>query len=474
MRSLAHRVLGPCLLVAATLGVSQPACAQQLTTGFDEPLFQSSNPSVRQFWLSHAAAEHAGIVRLNISWKGVVHAVPASEAQASDPSWSGYDFSVTDGVVRDAAAAGLNMMLTLAGGAPRFAEGPGRPGSALAGSWQPNASAYGAFARAVALRYSGTYTPPGSSVALPRVRFWQAWNEPNLSIYLTPQWTGSPGHYRPASPSVYRPLLDAFYAAVKGVDRENLVIAAGTAPYGDLPGGERMPPAQFVRNLLCLDESGRRALSCPQHASFDIFDHHPYAIEGPFWHALNRDDVAIADMGRLTGPLRQAERLRLLGGARRHQVWATELSWDSNPPDPRGVPAAEQARWLEQSMYELWREGVSTMLWYLIVDAPPIPSYAASYQSGVYLLDGTPKPSASAFGFPFVAARAGRGRMLAWLKAPASGLLYLERQTRKGWRVIYDTRVREGEILLHRFRARSHMTLRASIGQLHSLPFTGR
>jgi hypothetical protein len=474
MRSLAHRVLGPCLLVAALLGVSQPACAQQLTTGFDDPLFESSNPSVHQLWLSHAASEHAGIVRLNISWRGVVHAVPASEAQASDPSWSGYDFSVTDAVVRDAAAAGLNMMLTLAGGAPRFAEGPGRPRSAPLGTWEPSAAAYGAFARAVAVRYSGIYTPPGATTPLPRVRYWQAWNEPNLSVYLTPQWTGGPGNYKPTSPVLYRPLLNALYTAVKGVDPQDLVVAAGTAPYGDQPGGSRMPPAQFVRNLLCLDETGKRAAPCPQHPSFDILDHHPYSIAGPFWRALNPDDVAIADMGKLTGPLRRAESLRLVGGARRHQVWATELSWDSNPPDPEGVPVLTQAKWLEQSMYELWQEGVSTMLWYLIVDAPPVPSYASSYQSGVYLLDGTPKPSATAFRFPLVLARIGKSKMLAWLKAPASGRLLLERKTRKGWRVIYKARVREGEILLHRFRTRSRVTLRASMGQLQSLPFTER
>ncbi len=42
------------------------------------------------------------------------------------------------------------------------------------------------------------------------------------------------------------------------------------------------------------------------------------------------------------------------------RLWATEISWDSSPPDPQGVPIAEHARWLEQALYVLWSQGVDT------------------------------------------------------------------------------------------------------------------
>jgi hypothetical protein len=427
-------------LLASVL-CAAPAGAQQLpglTAGFTDPSFESTSPSVRALWLSRAASEHASIVRLNLGWGGVAHAVPASDAQAADPSWAGYDFSGMDAAVRDATAAGLQVMLTLTGGAPSFAEEPGRPARAPAGTWKPRPDAYAAFARAVALRYSGSYAPPGASAPLPRVRYWEAWNEPNLSIYLTPQWVAQGKGYAPASPSIYRPLLNAFYAAVKGVDSHDLVIAAGTAPYGDVPGGQRMPPAQFDRNLFCLSESGLRPLRCPDPAQFDILDHHPYSVEGPFFHAFNRDDVAIADMAKLIVPLRRAERLHTIGGARHHQVWVTEVSWDSSPPNPRGVPIATQARWLEQTFHLLWQEGVSTVLWYLMVDRPEHFAFGGDEgeAAGVYFLAGTPKPSATAFRFPFLADSAGRSSALAWGKAPGQGVLTIELHAPAGWRAL--------------------------------------
>ncbi|MHB8492533.1 MAG: hypothetical protein ACYDA6_10035 [Solirubrobacteraceae bacterium] len=463
----ARRVLTIALL--ASVLCAAPAGARQLpgfTTGFTDPFFESSSPSVRELWLGRAASEYAGVVRLNLAWSGVVHAVPATDAQAADPSWAGYDFSGMDSAVRDATAAGLQVLLTLTGGAPPWAEGPGRPARALAGTWKPRPDAYAAFARAVALRYSGSYTPPGASAPLPRVRYWEAWNEPNLSIYLTPQWVAHGKGYALTSPSVYRKLLNALYGAVKGVDPHALVVAAGTAPYGDLPGGQRMPPAQFVRNVLCLDEAGERARPCPEHARFDILDHHPYAIEGPYWHALNRDDVSIADMGKLIGPLRRAEHLRLVGGARYHQVWVTEVSWDSSPPNPRGVPIATQARWLEQAFQLLWHEGVSTVLWYLMVDRPEHFAFGGDEgeAAGVYFLDGRPKPSATAFRFPFLANPARRSRTLAWGRAPSSGAVTIERRGGSVWRVVRTLHPSSRAVFQARLPARRGTLLRARQG----------
>lgn len=453
-----------------------PATASALpgfTTGFTEPEFQSPLSSVRALWLSHAAEEHAGIVRLNIAWNRVEPQRPPSEAAASDPAWSGYDWTSIDGPVSDAEARGLQVQVTIAGSAPAWAEGRGRPKWATRGSWRPDVKAYAAFAHATAVRYSGAYTPAGAVAPLPRVRYWQAWNEPNLSIYLTPQWRRVRHGWAPASPAIYRAMLDAFYATVKSVQPDALVLSAGTAPYGDLPGGERMPPAQFVRNLLCLDESGKRARGCANPARFDILDHHPYSVEGPFFRAFNPDDVAIADLGKLTAPLRRAERLHTVGGARHHQVWVTELSWDSSPPDPHGVPAATQARWLEQSFALLWREGVSTAMWYLIVDAPPVPSYAASYQSGVYLIDGRPKPSATAFRFPFVLVGAvHRSHALFWGRAPLAGTVEIETRSRGRWKPLRTLRPGSGGVFEIGIGVRHGELLRASQAGETSLPWS--
>src|SRR5207247_1394067 len=117
-----------------------------------------------------------------------------------------------------------------------------------------------------------------------------------------------------------------------------------------------------------------------RRARFDILAHDPYSVRGPFSHALNRYDVSVPDLYRLTRVLRRAHLHK--------RVWATEFSWDSRPPDPQGVPIDTQARWAEQSLYVLWRQGVDAAVWFQIRDQLPQPSYGATYQSGTYFNGG--------------------------------------------------------------------------------------
>lgn len=142
-------------------------------------------------------------------------------------------------------------------------------------------------------------------------------------------------------------MLNAFYAGVKGVQPRATVVAASTAPFGDArPGGPRMAPALFFRELV----------SASVH--LDAIDHHPYSVGGPFRKALNRDDVSVPDLGKLTVPLRRAERAgRVLPRGRHKQVWITEFSWDSAPPDPEGVPMRRLAKWLPEALYLFDRAG---------------------------------------------------------------------------------------------------------------------
>ena len=82
--------------------------------------------------------------------------------------------------------------MLLVTGAPAWAEGKNRPGfdKAHAGTWKPNAKRLGDFGTAIAKRYSGNFDPDGAlgQPALPRVREFQLWAEPNLATYLTPQY----------------------------------------------------------------------------------------------------------------------------------------------------------------------------------------------------------------------------------------------------------------------------------------------
>jgi hypothetical protein len=281
---------------------------------------------------------------------------------------------------------------------------------------------------------------------LPRVRYWQIWNEPNLTTYLAPQWTRRAGHYVPTSPSIYRDLLNAGYTALKQVAPTNLVVEAGTAPYGDLSprGGRRMPPVAFARSLYCL--SAHLTRTCRGSVHFDIASHHPYAVAGPQRPALNADDAAIPDYRKLVRLVRRGVQIGSIRPHKPKRYWVTELSWDSKPPDPYGVPEATQARWLSEAFYLLWRQGVDTVVWLQIVDAPPEPSFATTYQGGVYLLNGQPKPAATAIRFPFIAQRT-HGKIRYWLRAPTTATVSIQTKVGAKWRSVIRRRAEAGQVV---------------------------
>lgn len=351
-------------------------------------------------------------------------------------------------------ARGLQIDLSFTG-APAWAEGAQRPKSAPPGSWKPRPEALREYGKALAKRYSGSFPDPANpGRSLPPVRHFQVWNEPNLSKYLSPQWTRrSRNRFSPYSPGHYRAMLNAFYDGVKSVRPDAVVLTAGTAPFGDpQPGGRRIMPVRFWRIVLA------------RRTRFDVLAHHPYGVTTPTRHGLNHDDVTAADMGKLRRLLRSR--------GYRQPLWVTEFSFDSSPPDPDGVPAAQHARWLAEGFYVMWKAGVRTILWFQIRDQPPAPSYGATNQSGTYLINGRPKPAATAFRFPFVVVPGRRG-LTAWGRAPEAGTLLIQRRNGNRWVTERRTRVGARSTFLLRLSGSPATVFRARVAGRTSLPFAG-
>ncbi len=445
-------------VIAAFAAMPASAAKRPLTTGFFDGGFSlpASDARVPRFDLAKQSG--ARLVRIVVPWSEVAPVAPQAGFNARNPADPGYRWQTTDDAVREARSRGLDVLLTFLS-APSWAEAPGRPGSAPAGTWRPSPAAVGDFASALARRYSGRFADPAGGI-LPPVRRYQVWNEPNLDNYLSPQYSGS----RLRSPALYRAMLNRAYHRIKAVSRKNTVVEAGTAPFGDhRVGGRRTDPALFLREMLCVRLLNKklRKLSCKDPAHLDAIAHHPYGVRAPDVPALSRDDVTVADASKLVKVLRFAERNRLVRPRKVKQFWVTELAWDSKPPDPDGVPAARQARWLAQSFYLLWKQGVNTITWFQVMDDAEGRGYPFTGQGGVFTVDGTPKPSADAFRFPFAAQRLDRRRVRVWTKAPRSGRVSFQRRAGSSWKTIGTARSGTSNIAFKTVRVRGRAELRA-------------
>lgn len=474
-------VVAALLAVAMIAGAAAaPAgAAPGLTLGFSaDGHLTGGTSATRAPWIGRAVSVGANVVRVNVFWAKVAPRRRPEGFDPTNPASRGYRWSDTDAVVRELTSHGLRVLITV-WDAPAWAEGPHKPRSEREGTWRPNPGELGQFAKALALRYDGRFPDPTQPGAfLPRIDRWQAWNEPNLDYYLSPQWIRAGKGWTPVAPDLYRQLLNSFYAAVKSVDGSNLVLMAGTAPYGDVigsdpPGSERLQPVAFYRYLFCLN--GARSLTparCSSPTHLDGIDHHPYGVGGPTWHALNPDDVAVPDIYKITRVLRAAVRAGHVLPRGPKSIWVSEIGWSSKPPNPQGVPVTEDARWLEQAFYVLYKQGVDTVLPLQIGDPAGVLELSAVFESGLYYANGRPKPLARAFRFPFVTDRLNRSQVRVWGRAPAAGQLQVEALRGRQWRTLARFNVGRQQVFDGTIRLIGRATLRAQVGTDTSITWT--
>jgi hypothetical protein len=411
-------VIGFAVVTVTVLAGSVDA-ARPLRTGVLDPGAFSGPRADRSF--DRARVAGASVVRLPLFWAIVA---PVKPADPDDPDDSAYQWQSTDRQVVGAVRAGLDPLL-FASGAPPWARGAA---VGLRGTW-PSPASYAQFVRAAARRYSGTFTPTGSTSPLPRVRFWQAWNEPNTGREITPQRLNG----RPVTPAHYRRMLNGFADAVHNVNRGNRVVAGTLSPFGhDSRDIQVVAPLRFMSDLLCVSMTTPHRKTCSQRVRFDVWAQNAYTNGGPNHHAHSPADVSIGDLPEMRALLVAAKRRGTVISPRIPEFWVTEISWDTSPPDPMGIPRALHARWVSEGLYRMWQAGVSTVVWWRLQDDPLRES---PYQSGFFTAGGKAKYSLKAFRFPFIALRAGTG-ITVWGRTPSGkpGFVVVERKTGSRWR----------------------------------------
>jgi hypothetical protein len=405
-------------------------------------------------------------VRVAVRWLTIApkpssHKRPA-HFKATDPAaYPARNWASWDRIVRETAAQGMQVNFNVVGGAPLWATAPGAPKHSAQTNWMPSAREFGAFMRALGVRYSGNYDPktkklsPGNPDDLPAVRFWSIWNEPDYGPSLAPQ--GAPGNVKiPRSPWMYRNLVDAAWASLHrtGHGRDTLLFGEvaprgfPTRQYPHMSWGifSGMKPLVFVRNLYCLDSSYRQLRGataalrgCPTTAAgsrrfrsahpalFQAagFADHPYSR----WYPPNvesqndPDYSSLADIGRLQRALDRAT--GAYGAHPRFPIWNTEYGYITSPPkrspDPRSkVPYVNQstaAYYLNWAEYISWRNPrIKSFSQYLLADPQPATASTdfGGFASGLLTYTRKQKPTYAAFRLPVYmpVTTASRGRSL--------------------------------------------------------------
>jgi hypothetical protein len=494
-------------MVCAIIAAAAPARAAASTT--QESMFQDddqlvyTSPSRAQAVLAQLAALGVERIRISVIW-ALVAPDPLSTTRpnfdARDPgaypagAWNRYDVLVTD-----AHALGLRVDFDITSPAPYWATArpPASIDTKFNKNYLPSAAEFGQFVKAVGTRYSGSYVPPtpdpaatpppttllgvplpplpplppmlggttttpsGAPTAapapLPRVNYWEIWNEPNEAGWLSPQWRRAPGNYNPRdhrsakgwieqSPVIYRGLLDQAWSALAATlhGHDTILVgdtsAKGSISHGTLPA---MPPMTFLRALYCVGKSykpltGARAaaLSCPTSGSASTFasqhpallaatgySDHPYSFTlAPNVVSTDPSWATLADLPHLESGL---DRIFASYGKPMPSgvpLYLTEYGYKSNPPNPYvKISQTQQAAYINQGEYMAWSDPyVRALAQFELVDAGPqtaqplgSPAYWGTFQTGLISMSGVPKPAYYAYRIPIWLPHAHTGRRVA-------------------------------------------------------------
>jgi hypothetical protein len=418
----------------------------------------------------HLRRTGARFVRIMMNWESVA---PSGQKQPAgfrprDPGDASYSWDWTDSQIRSAVSSGFVPFVYMQT-APLWAVADGCREEAI-GPCRPSPAALADFMTAAARRYGGGFR------GLPRVRYWQIWNEPNLAAYLRPQVDSA---HTPLSPDIYRRMVNAAADAIHAVHADNQVIGGGTSPFGEDPPDDHMSPLFFMRKLLCMSDGPPKPV-CHKPVRFDIWSHNPYTSGGPTHHANLRDDISLPDLWKMRRLLDAAVRAGILKSTGPVGFWVTEFSWDTSPPDPKGVPEELHARWVAEALYRMWSQGVSLVTWFQLRDQPF--TSTSVFQSGLWfrgeggIASDKPKLAMTAFRFPFVAFVQPGNSITFWGRSPARRTSVIVEQENGGnWRLVDVLRPNAYGIFAGRFESRARAgSLRARLanGRDASLPFS--
>ena len=366
-RPLSARCLAALLIALAAVLAAAPAAAATAARAIVAPELMSASVEDRARLATELGGQlRARFIRFDVPWAAV------------EPERGVYDETYLDTLeaVADAALAnGSKLVLTFAY-TPEWASDSALwndpPFGYSPGVYQPiyapradAAADYGAMVATVAARLKD------------KVFAYEAWNEPNLWLFLYPQQVTGDHEFAVRR---YARLLRACHDAVHGVgdvggaDPAALVIGGTTSPIGEgddrTPTAYRTRPAYWAQVMKDLDLA----------SYFDAYSHHPYVPGG----TADVRPEAMPSNPRTTVNLANIDDLLEIFPGK--DFYLTEFGYNTDFSAMFGGKAltqAQQADYLRRSYSVVGRhEQIKALFWYLRRDHSP--SGKAGDRNGVY------------------------------------------------------------------------------------------
>lgn len=351
------------LIAAALLPAPAGSAAPRMVMGFqDDPSFRWAPDS--EAMVERASVTGISLIRTVAEWRELAPTRPANPADSFDPA---YRLGDLDDLVRRSQQRGIEVLITIFG-TPAWANG-GKTRNVP----PTNLDDLRQFSQALADRYSGRH--PG----YPYVGRWSVWNEPNLELFLKPEYDAK-GNI--VGPAIYAKLYRAAYEGIKAGNPAAQVAIGETSARGrdhKSKASGSVSPGKFAELVAKADPK----------LPFDAWAQHPYPTT-PSMRPLQRVDwpnVTLTGLARFEASIDR--------WFHRHNVpiWITEYGHETRPAEPRGVSNATQAAYARTAVQFAQKDPrVKVFVWFVFRDSPGSP-----WQSGFYAQDGNAKAGLDAW-----------------------------------------------------------------------------
>jgi hypothetical protein len=270
-------------------------------------------------------------------------------------------------MVQIAPKYGQQVLLTIAQ-TPKWANGGKTP------NYPPkNLNDLTQFAQMLATRYNGSKAGRGV------VTRFSVWNEPNLQLFLAPQFKGK----KIVAPAEYAKLFMAAYTGIKAGNKTALVAAGETSNRG------HNTPTASVSASTAPATFARLVAEANPKLPLDAWATHPY----PTAYALGPSqkvaypNVAFSTMDRFGADLAKWFKKPV-------PIWVTEYGEQTNPPyNFGGVSYSVQAQHAKQALQLAAKSPyVQMFVWFIFRD-----STAQTWFSGLMTAAGAKKPAYNTF-----------------------------------------------------------------------------